>query len=138
MEPSYYGKESASSLSMRRRNLMGARIATRAATLFGATLIGLCPKFGIFVATFKTFGWGTNRKANTARKSPLCKSTNGRRLVLCWLSHQPCEWVGPFLLSTAGTQERFFAFQRFSALTIQRRISERPALADGRTAGPVL
>src|SRR5260370_8733590 len=74
MEPSYYGKESASSLSMRRRNLMGARIAIRAATLFGATLIGFVQSLEFLLRLSKPLVGGPTARRIPARQSPLGKS----------------------------------------------------------------
>jgi len=75
MERTYYEKEGSSSLSMRRRNLRGARIAIRAAILlrrptgiYRRNFEQLCPKFGIFVATFTGCGCGTDRNANISSK----------------------------------------------------------------------
>src|SRR5258708_18013637 len=126
MERTYYGEEGASSLSPRRRNLAGAvarseqRFNCGARRDLSVQLRAALSKVWNFCCDFhRLWLWERPQCAYQLENDRCVSRTNGTRLVVCWLSHQPCECVGSFLLSTAGTQERFFAFQRFSALTIQ-------------------
>jgi len=65
---------------MRRRNLMGARIAIRAATLFGATLIGFVQSLEFLLRRSWVLVVGPTVMRISSQKSPLCKS-NKRHVI---------------------------------------------------------